>query len=186
MLIVHHAPSTDPSLILCQFFRSSPPRMADSAPPHATRSPTATVQPTYHEHERSSYRPFDIAELVEIRAHQRTFDNSYKRMTLATLAYGVVVLKAFDKRFYTVGLLYTVLSALCALLAYSRRRHWCRWFSDQAMESCSSSNGTARFWATPFVTAGWLVLCSSIAVIGAEFALLVILLHINNHSNAQG
>ena len=66
-----------------------------------TRSPSETAHPTYHGHNRASYYPFDIAEMVELRAHQRTFDNSYLRTMLATLAYGVVMLKVFDKRFYT-------------------------------------------------------------------------------------
>ena len=66
-----------------------------------TRSPSETAHATYHGHRRVSYHPFDIPELVELRAHQRTFDNAYLRTMLATLAYGVVVLKVFDKRFYT-------------------------------------------------------------------------------------
>jgi predicted outer membrane protein len=74
--------------------------MPDSAP-RGKRSPTETAHPTYHGHKRSSYDPFDIAEMVELRAHQRTFDNAYVRTMLATLAYGILVLKVFDKRFYT-------------------------------------------------------------------------------------
>ena len=66
-----------------------------------THSPTDTAHPTYHGHKRASYYPFDIAEMVELRAHQRTFDNAYLRTMLATLTYGIVVLKVFDKRFYT-------------------------------------------------------------------------------------
>ena len=66
-----------------------------------TRSPTEIALPTYHGHKRLSYHPFDVAELVELRAHQRTFDNAYLRTILATLAYSILVLKIFDQRFYT-------------------------------------------------------------------------------------
>lgn len=66
-----------------------------------TRSSTGIALPTYHGHNRLSYYPFDVPELVELRAHQRTFDNAYLRTILATLAYGILVLKVFDERFYT-------------------------------------------------------------------------------------
>jgi len=46
-------------------------------------------------------------------------------------------------------------------------------------------NRPTRIWAAPFVTAGWFVLGSSIAVAGAEITLLVILLHIKGDSNTQ-
>ena len=85
---------------LSDIFRSLPRRMPAPAA-GGTRSPSETAHATYHGHRRASYRPFDIPELVELRAHQRTFDNAYLRTMLATLAYGVVVLKVFDKRFYT-------------------------------------------------------------------------------------
>jgi len=74
--------------------------MAGSAP-RGTRSPDETAHATYHGYKRASYYPFDIAEMVELRAHQRTFDNAYLRTMLATLAYGILVLKVFDSRFYT-------------------------------------------------------------------------------------
>ena len=61
-----------------------------------TRSPTEITLPTYHGHKRLSYYPFDVAELFELRAYQRTFDNAYMRMILSLLAYGILVLKLFD------------------------------------------------------------------------------------------
>ena len=84
-----------------------------------------------------------------------------------------------------VGLVYTLLAVLLALLLYSRRRNWSRWFSDQEKERCTPPNCATRIWAAPFVTAGWLVLGSSIAVTGAEIALFIIILHINGQKNTQ-
>ena len=75
---------------LSHIFRSLPRRMPAPAA-GGTRSPSETAHATYHGHRRTSYHPFDIPELVELRAHQRTFDNAYLRTMLATLAYGVVV-----------------------------------------------------------------------------------------------
>ena len=98
--IINCAPSTDYAS-LSDIFRSLPPPQMPSPGARGTCSPTGIALPTYHGQERLSYQPFDVAELVELRAHQRTFDNAYLRTILATLAYSILVLKIFDNRFYT-------------------------------------------------------------------------------------
>jgi hypothetical protein len=55
---------------------------------------------TYRGRRRDSYAPLDRAELVELRARMRTFDQAYLRTALMNLGYSVVVLKLFDRRFH--------------------------------------------------------------------------------------
>jgi hypothetical protein len=42
----------------------------------------------------------DAAELVELRARQRTFGGAYSRTALGCLGYALTILKLFDRRFY--------------------------------------------------------------------------------------
>jgi hypothetical protein len=55
---------------------------------------------SYRGHRATSFYAIDDAELVEIRARQRTFDGAAYRTAMGTLSYAVVVLKLFDQRFY--------------------------------------------------------------------------------------
>lgn len=54
----------------------------------------------YRGHRASSFYAIDEAELVEIRARQRTFDGAVYRTAMGNLSYAVVVLKLFDQRFF--------------------------------------------------------------------------------------
>jgi hypothetical protein len=55
---------------------------------------------TYRGHRRVSFVASDTAELVELRARQRTFDGGYMRSTLISLGNAIIFLKIFDQRFY--------------------------------------------------------------------------------------
>lgn len=55
---------------------------------------------TYRGHRRSSFVVLDRAELVELRARQRTYEGAYQRTALLLLGQGAVILKVFDRRFF--------------------------------------------------------------------------------------
>jgi len=150
----------------------------------------------YRGHRASSFYAIDEAELVEIRARQRTFDGAVYRTAMGNLSYAVVVLKLFDQRFFrsmstlcvygervpllthiaSVGILYTVLSVLLFLLEFSRSRHLNHDFSDshRPTDVCSDR----RVFGREFVTAGWIVLAVSVVVAVVEAVLLALVLTI--------
>ena len=92
---------------------------------------------TYRGRRRDSYAPIDRAEMQELRARMRTYDQAYIRTALMNLGYSVVILKLFDRRFQSsesglacrlspahttpVGLLFSVLGGNVILL-YLRKR----------------------------------------------------------------
>ncbi|KIP06670.1 hypothetical protein PHLGIDRAFT_50836, partial [Phlebiopsis gigantea 11061_1 CR5-6] len=76
------------------------------------------------------FYPQDVNELIEIRARQRTFDGAYGRSALGSMGYALTALRLFDKRFYNIGIVYTVLSGMFFVLAYMRQRHSLHDFSD--------------------------------------------------------
>ncbi|PVF94723.1 hypothetical protein CPB86DRAFT_680807, partial [Serendipita vermifera] len=94
-----------------------------------------TSSHTYRGHRRNSYAPLDRAELVELRARMRTFDQAYLRTALMNLGYSVVVLKLFDRRFHRIGLLFAVLGVVLYFVALYRRRHSNLDFADQTVPS---------------------------------------------------
>ena len=73
------------------------------------------------------------AELVEIRAAQRTFEGAYMRTALGQFTFALVVLKIFTSDFYPVGALFAVYGALVLATSLYRRRHGNRqFFADDA------------------------------------------------------
>ncbi len=51
-------------------------------------------------HRRDSFICADVDELVELRAHQRTYNGAYVRTALGILGYSLTVLRLFDRKFY--------------------------------------------------------------------------------------
>ncbi|KAF2845367.1 hypothetical protein T440DRAFT_408081 [Plenodomus tracheiphilus IPT5] len=51
------------------------------------------------------------AELVEIRAAQRTFEGAYLRTAIGQFSFALVVLKIFTAEFYSIGALFAVYGA---------------------------------------------------------------------------
>ncbi|KAF8330152.1 uncharacterized protein EI90DRAFT_3060882 [Cantharellus anzutake] len=137
---------------------------------------------TYRGHRRESYHPIDNAELVELRARQRTFDGAYARTSLGTLGYTIVFLKLFDRRFYRIGLLYCILTALLALTTVVRRKHSRHDFSDKYRSIGGRGDGAGggdpvpvdgrRIFGRPFVTAGRIVIIISLLVVSIQVTLL--------------
>jgi len=62
------------------------------------------------------------AELVEIRARQRTFEGSYWRTCLASFGFSMVVLRLFEKVFYSIGMMFVVFGGAMLVISYHRRQ----------------------------------------------------------------
>ncbi|KZS95681.1 hypothetical protein SISNIDRAFT_452339 [Sistotremastrum niveocremeum HHB9708] len=152
-----------------------PPRPAHLS---RTNSTSSSRERRFRGHRANSFRPVDHAELVELRARQRTFEGAYARTAFGTLSYAILVLKLFDRRFYKIGLLYTILSAMLALLAFGRSRHSQHDFADEHRPD-DSTGGRGRVFGRPFVTAGWVVVAVTFVVATVEIGLFVLVLNIN-------
>ncbi|CCA71289.1 hypothetical protein PIIN_05228 [Serendipita indica DSM 11827] len=124
----------------------------------------------------------DRAEMVELRARMRTFDQVYIRTAVMNLGYSIVILKLFDRRFYRIGLLYAVLGALLYFSALARRRHSNHDFADpptqDEVHSIGVAQGSHRVFGRPFRTAGNIVLVVSVLVASMQITLCVLLFHV--------
>ncbi|KIM23588.1 hypothetical protein M408DRAFT_27804 [Serendipita vermifera MAFF 305830] len=132
---------------------------------------------TYKGSPKASYIATDLAELVELRARQRTLEGAYMRSTLLLLGSAVLIIKLFDARFYNIGIMFGVLAVLISVLAWFRRRHLNRDFSDQKRPATDSPTH-GRLWGAPFSTAGWIVIGVSLLVTASEIVLVVLLFQI--------
>ncbi|CCA71288.1 hypothetical protein PIIN_05227 [Serendipita indica DSM 11827] len=137
---------------------------------------------TYRGRRRDSYAPLDRAELQELRARMRTYDQAYIRTAIMNLGYSVVVLKLLDTRFHRIGLLFSALGAVLYMCALARRRHSNLDFADQevpqeARSPVSSLHGS-RIFGRPFRTAGNVVLLVSLLVTSTHITLFVLLFHL--------
>jgi uncharacterized membrane protein YidH (DUF202 family) len=61
------------------------------------------------------------AELVEIRAAQRTFEGAYIRTAIGQFSFALVVLKIFTAEFYSIGALFAVYGAGILFTSLLRR-----------------------------------------------------------------
>lgn len=61
------------------------------------------------------------AELVEIRAAQRTFEGAYLRTALSQFSFALVILKIFTQEFYSIGALFAVFGAFILMASLLRR-----------------------------------------------------------------
>jgi Domain of unknown function (DUF202) len=68
------------------------------------------------------------AELVELRAAQRTFEGAYIRTSLSQFSFALVVLKIFTEEFYSIGALFAVYGAGVLAVGGYRRREGNRQF----------------------------------------------------------
>lgn len=62
------------------------------------------------------------AELVEIRAAQRTFEGAYFRTSISLFTFSLVILKIFTTEFYAIGALFAVYGAIIMIISVYRRR----------------------------------------------------------------
>ncbi|PSN67869.1 hypothetical protein BS50DRAFT_633537 [Corynespora cassiicola Philippines] len=63
------------------------------------------------------------AELVEIRAAQRTFEGAYIRTAIGQFSFALIVLKIFTAEFYSIGALFAVYGAGVLFTSLFRRKH---------------------------------------------------------------
>lgn len=85
----------------------------------------------------------------------------------------------------TVGIVYTVLSALLYILAWVRQRHSRHDFADTAWTHPKFQNPVPtvgqtgkRVFGRPFITAGWVVVAVTVVVAAIEIALLVLIFEV--------
>ncbi|KAK8149567.1 hypothetical protein MY1884_000578 [Beauveria asiatica] len=71
------------------------------------------------------------AELVEVRAAQRTFEGAYMRTALGQFSFSLVILKIFTDEFYPIGALFAAYGTAILLVAVYRRYEGQRQFFTQ-------------------------------------------------------
>jgi len=153
-------------------------------------------------HRRDSFICADVDELVELRAHQRTYNGAYVRTALGILGYSLAVLRLFDRKFYRsmpnlpfshsfhliilVGLLYAALAFPLSVCAFLRARHSRHDYADRN-DTGDTTNILAirtvgqdhkQLFGRPFVTAGRIVAFVACIVAATEIVLLVLVLQL--------
>ncbi|OCK77337.1 hypothetical protein K432DRAFT_384764 [Lepidopterella palustris CBS 459.81] len=74
------------------------------------------------------------AELVEIRAAQRTFEGAYIRTALGQFSFSLIVLKIFTSEFYSIGALFAVYGAGILFTSLFRRQQGNKQFFSELGE----------------------------------------------------
>ncbi|KAI8326535.1 hypothetical protein GQ54DRAFT_301180 [Martensiomyces pterosporus] len=100
------------------------------------------------------------AELLEVRARERTFDGAYWRTSIGLFGASLVILRVFGLSFFPVGLVFLGLGLGFLGIGLVRRR--------KLINRDTHAQG-------PFVTSGGTVLLSGIMCLSAYTALLVLL-----------
>jgi len=147
---------------------------------------TTRRQHRYHGHRRDSFICVDVDELVELRAHQRTYNGAYARTALGILGYALTVLRLFDRKFYRIGLLYAALAFLLSVCAFIRARHSRHDYADRDDAGDTTDTSVIRtvgqdhkqLFGRPFVTAGRIVALVAYIVALTETVLLVFVLQL--------
>ncbi|KAF8506531.1 hypothetical protein F5888DRAFT_1643051 [Russula emetica] len=136
----------------------------------------------YHGHRRDSFICADVGELVELRAHQRTYNGAYVRTALGILGYSLAVLRLFDRKFYRIGLLYAALAFFLSICAFLRARHSRHDYADRNDTGDTTNIPAIRTvgqdhkqsFGRPFMTAGRIVALVASIVAATEIVLLVL------------
>lgn len=71
------------------------------------------------------------AELVEVRAAQRTFEGAYIRTSLSQFSFALIILKIFTSEFYSIGALFAVYGAGVLTIGLFRRQQGNRQFFNE-------------------------------------------------------
>ncbi|UPX18273.1 uncharacterized protein EKO05_0008577 [Ascochyta rabiei] len=74
------------------------------------------------------------AEMVEIRAAQRTFEGAYIRTAIGQFSFALIVLKIFTAEFYSIGALFAVYGAGILFISLFRRQQGNRQFFSELGE----------------------------------------------------
>ncbi|KAF2092955.1 hypothetical protein NA57DRAFT_69526 [Rhizodiscina lignyota] len=110
------------------------------------------------------------AELVEIRAAQRTFEGAYIRTALGQFSFALVVLKIFTSEFYSIGALFAVYGA--GVLFTSLFRRW------QGNKQFFTEVGEDGLHRQRFRTSGNVVTVLTALSVAAYISLLVLTLRL--------
>jgi hypothetical protein len=93
------------------------------------------------------------AELVEVRAAQRTFEGAYMRTALGQFSFALIILKVFTAEFYPIGALFAVYGAAVMVVATYRRHEGQRqFFNCPASVAAKSKHPGPPVSATPEMT----------------------------------
>lgn len=114
------------------------------------------------------------ADLVEIRAAQRTFEGAYIRTALGQFAFSLVVLRIFTAEFYAVGALFAAYGGCIALIAVYRRHQG----NQQFFLNTDHQSGEQT---RKFRTSGNVVLVMTALSLTAYITLLVLILRLKNY-----
>ncbi|KZV66618.1 hypothetical protein PENSPDRAFT_636734 [Peniophora sp. CONT] len=136
-------------------------------------------------------RSIDPAQLLEIRARQRTFEGAYARTALANLGYALAILRLFDRHFYRIGLLYSAMAVFMLLCAFLRSRFTDHRHSDETTIELNAHQAEQLLHCPrairtkghekkkpigpPFVTAGRVVVLVALVVFATEITLCVLI-----------
>ncbi|KAI9481870.1 hypothetical protein LPJ78_002092 [Coemansia sp. RSA 989] len=135
----------------------SMPSTADE-PPAPHRSSKAEV----HQEPESSEQTWTAAELLEVRARERTFDGAYWRTAVGLFGASLVILRVFGLAFFPVGVVFLALGLGFLGIGLVRRHR------------LLSKDSHAQ--SPIFVTSGSTAVLTSVICISAYTALLVLLL----------
>ncbi|KAI9845792.1 MAG: hypothetical protein M1838_001530 [Thelocarpon superellum] len=108
------------------------------------------------------------AELVEVRAAQRTFEGAYVRTAISQFSFALVVLKIFTSEFYSIGALFAVYGfGVLIASAFRRQQGNKQFFAEQGQD------GTRK---AMFRTSGNVVVALTVLSIAAYACLFALIL----------
>lgn len=110
------------------------------------------------------------AEIVEVRAAQRTFEGAYVRTALSQFSFALVVFKIFTAEFYSIGALFAIYGTAVLMLAAYRRKQGNRQFFSEVGE-----DGVHRH---KFRTSGNAVVLLTVLSVSAYICLIGLTLHL--------
>ncbi|OSS47829.1 hypothetical protein B5807_06649 [Epicoccum nigrum] len=110
------------------------------------------------------------AEMVEIRAAQRTFEGAYIRTAIGQFSFALIVLKIFTAEFYSIGALFAVYGAGILFISLFRRQ--------QGNKQFFSEMGEDGLHRKKFRTSGNVVSVLTALSISAYVCLLVLTLRL--------
>lgn len=111
----------------------------------------------------SIFVTFGNGRKLDIRAHQRTYEGSYMRASIAVLMFALTITKLFSREFLSVATLFTVYG--CLIFAISLHR------SKQMKDYYAETTQTLYY-----KTSGNFVLLLATITIASYIALLVLIL----------
>ncbi|KAI5780286.1 hypothetical protein DFH27DRAFT_617928 [Peziza echinospora] len=115
------------------------------------------------------------AELIEMRAIQRTFEGAYTRTALSQFSFSLLVLKIFTHEFYSVGALFAVFGTCIYGVSLLRRSEGNKQFF---VDTKTNSEGAVEEEERMFRTSGNVVFLVTGMSVAAYVALLVLVLRI--------